>query len=212
MGREVSPRSLLALVADRPLQFAPGTRWRYSNTNYVLLGLVIQRVSGASYADYIGRLLAPLHLQNTGYDSDHPSPMSHAIGYLRPGVPAPFIDMSVPYAAGAMFSTVKDLARWDTTLMGSHPQILSPASLAAMFAPHTAIDPSAPSAGAYGDGWFIDQHGAERDHDGLINGFVSFNAMFPHQRMIIVVLSNLQSTDVRTITDHLAGMLGVQAY
>jgi hypothetical protein len=60
-------------------------------------------------------------------------------------------------------------------------------------------------------GWFIDNRGAEYDHDGDINGFVSYNAIFPAKRAEIIVLSNIESTDVRTITEHLAGLIGVHA-
>jgi CubicO group peptidase (beta-lactamase class C family) len=80
-----------------------------------------------------------------------------------------------------------------------------------MFRPWIQVVPGDPGGGAYGYGWFIDIHGTEYDHDGLINGFVSVNAIFPAARSEIIVLSNLQSADVRTITDQLAAMIGLHA-
>jgi hypothetical protein len=82
-----------------------------------------------------------------------------------------------------------------------------------MFAPRIPINPAYPRLLSYGDGWFIDNGGAEYDHDGLINGFVTFNAIFPTAHAtIIIVLENDQQDDPRTITDHLAGLLGLRAY
>ena len=81
-----------------------------------------------------------------------------------------------------------------------------------MFAPSIPINPAYPRLGSYGDGWFIDNSPAEYDHDGLINGFVTFNAIFPKAHATVIVLDNDQQDDPRTITDHLAGLLGLRAY
>ena len=163
-----------------PLLFPAGTRWRYSNTGYVLLGMTIARVSGLGYPTFLARhVFAPLGLRNTGYDSSHPSPPAHAIGYVSNGQPAPYLDMSVPYAAGALYSTVNDLSRWDDALLTGAPQLLRPATLRQMFRPRVAVVASQPAEGSYGYGWFIDRGGAEYDHDGLINGFATQNSVFP---------------------------------
>jgi CubicO group peptidase (beta-lactamase class C family) len=211
--RHLTPEQLVDLVRHLPLEFAPGTRWRYSNSGYAILGLIIERATGHPLSDYLQtHIFNPLGLHATSYDVNHPPLATHAIGYTSPGRPAAYIDMSTPYAAGALASTVNDLNRWDQALITGHPRLLQPASLSAMFAPRIPIDPAYPSTGSYGDGWFIDNGGAEYDHDGLINGFVTFNAIFPTAHVTVIVLDNDQQDDPRTITDHLAGLLGLRAY
>jgi CubicO group peptidase (beta-lactamase class C family) len=207
-----TPAQLAALVSSRPLLFRPGTRWSYSNSGYVLLGMVITRVSGLSYSVFLARhIFAPLGLRDTGYDSSHPSPPAYATGYVSTGQPAPYLDMSVPYAAGALYSTVDDLSRWDTALLTGRPQLLRPATLHQMFRPRVAVVPGQPAEGSYGYGWFIDRGGAEYDHDGLIGGFAAQNSIFPRVGAQVVVLANLESSDVRTITDRLAALIGLHA-
>jgi CubicO group peptidase (beta-lactamase class C family) len=210
--QHTTPAQLAALVAGRPLLFRPGTRWSYSNTGYVLLGMTIARVSGLSYPTFLARhVFAPLGLRNTGYDSSHPSPPAHAIGYVSNGQPAPYLDMSVPYAAGALYSTVADLSRWDDALLTGRPQLLRPATLHQMFRPRVAVVPGQAAEGSYGYGWFIDRGGAEYDHDGQINGFVAQNSLFPRAGAQVIVLANLEPSDVRTITERLAAMIGLRA-
>ena len=108
-------------------------------------------------------------------------------------------------------STVGDLYRWDVALAGGHPQLVQPDVLQQMFKPWILVNPAFPKSGAYGDGWFIDDRGSEYDHDGDINGFVSYNAIFPARRAEIVVLSNFESSDLRSITEHLAQLIGLHA-
>jgi CubicO group peptidase (beta-lactamase class C family) len=209
----LSPEQLVDLVRPLPLEFAPGSRWRYSNSGYAILGLIIERSTGHRLAGYLKtHIFNPLGLRATSYDVNHPPVATHATGYAGPGRPAPYIDISTVYAAGAIASTVDDLNRWDQALMTSHPRLLQAASLPAMFAPHIPINPAYPRLGSYGDGWFIDNGGAEYDHDGLFNGFVTFSAIFPQAHSTVIVLDNDQQDDPRTITDHLAGLLGLRAY
>jgi CubicO group peptidase (beta-lactamase class C family) len=210
--RHVTPARLAALVTARRLLFRPGTRWSYSNTGYILLGLIIERVTGRSYADFLSHhVFAPLEMRNTGYDINHPRVPGHAIGYVSGYQPASYIDMSVPYAAGALYSTVDDLSRWDDALMGGYPRLVRPDTLQQMFHPWIPVNSAYPDEGSYGYGWFIDLHGTEYDHDGDINGFVSSNAIFPNAHAEIIILSNLESSDVRSITDHLAALIGLHA-
>ena len=207
--RHLTPARLVALVRSRPLLFPPGSQWRYSNSGYAILGAIIERASGRPYAQFLRQaILAPLGLHDTGYDVDHPQLPQHATGYSGWRERAPYIDMSVPYAAGALYSTVGDLYRFDQDLRTNRPAIVPAALLRTMFTPHVAIDPSQPKSVAYGYGWFIAGHGPSLSysHDGDINGFVSYNELFPHSRVTIVVLSNLESSDVRDLVDGLAAI------
>jgi len=209
--QHLTPARIAALVASKPLLFRPGTRWSYSNTGYVLLGMIVTRLSGLSYAAFLNRhVFAPLRMRGTGYDVNNPSP-GHAKGYASWQRPAPYIDMSVPYAAGALYSTVVDLSRWDDALMGGGQRIAWPATLQEMFRPRIRVVPGHPAEGWYGYGWFIDENGTEYDHDGSINGFASTNAIFPAAHAEVIILSNLQTADTRTITVRLAAMIGLHA-
>ena len=205
------PAQIAALVASKPLLFRPGTRWSYSNTGYVLLGMIVTRMSGLSYADFLNQhVFAPLRMLDTGYDVSNLSP-GHATGYAGWQQEAPYIDMSVPYAAGALYSTVVDLSRWDAALLAGGRPIVPSATVREMFRPRIEVVPGDPGEGWYGYGWFIDENGTEYDHDGLINGFVSVNAIFPSVHAEIIILSNLQTADLRTMTERLATMIGLRA-
>jgi CubicO group peptidase (beta-lactamase class C family) len=207
-----TPDQIAALAAQRPLLFPPGRRWSYSNMGYVLLGMIVARASGLSYPDFLQRhVFAPLHMRDTGYDAGRQPSPGGATGYLGGYQPAPAIDMSVPYAAGGLYSTVDDLSRWDSALLTGRPRLVSPAALRQMFRPAVPVAPGYPEEGEYGYGWFIDLGGAEYDHDGLINGFAAENAIFPDARAQVIVLSNDQDSDVRTIAEHLAAAIGLRA-
>jgi CubicO group peptidase (beta-lactamase class C family) len=114
IGTPATPEELIARFRNWPLLFAPGTRWSYSNSGYTLLGYVIERVSGESYAQFLqDNIFGPLGMTNTSSDSNTPQPPAHATGYLSAGVQPVYLDMSEFYAAGALASTVEDMLRWD---------------------------------------------------------------------------------------------------
>src|SRR6185437_11740549 len=139
-ARPATPAQLVARFRDLPLLFAPGTAWRYSNSNYALLGYLIERISGQSYAQFLQQnIFTPLGMRQSGYDSTTQLIMGRAEGYT-PGedhdapVNAPYIDMSVPYAAGGLYSTTHDLLRWEQALYGM--RLLSASSLRQMTTPY----------------------------------------------------------------------------
>ncbi len=188
-GENMSTDTLVALTGRDPMWFAPGTNWRYDNTGYVLLGMLLDRVTGQPYPRYIEEHLArPLGLRHTWYcDNDRDIP-NRARGYERMGEDwrdAPFLHMSQPYAAGALCSTVGDLARWDALL--SSGRVVNAASWRAMTTPTGAA-----AQGAYGFGLMVDrlQGHFMVVHSGGINGFTSDNAIFPADSLTVTVLTN----------------------
>lgn len=194
--QRVSPGALIAFFRDQPLAFAPGSRWSYSDSGYVLLGRIIARLSGVPYARYLGsRVFGPLGLAGTGYDTDNPRRSGHAAGYSGWTARAAFIDVSVLYAAGGLYSTVGDLWRWDTALASGAPTLLSPAAMEAMFTPQVATGLGVARSASYGYGWFIGSAGGRPlySHVGSINGFESFSGFFPQAGVTVAVLSNLDS-------------------
>lgn len=200
-----TPQQIIDLMKDKPLDFEPGTKFRYSNTGYFLLGRVIEAVSGLSYPDYLEqKLLKPLNLTNTGYDDGRRILANFAQDYtdhgdhVRRSSP---VDMSNMYAAGAMYATVDDLLAWQQMLLNG--KVLSSASTAAMFT----------DAGHhYGLGWFVRERFSRKvyEHGGALKGFHSMLAYYPEDRLTVIVLSNYGEGLVDKIADELARLaLGV---
>jgi D-alanyl-D-alanine carboxypeptidase len=188
-GVRLSPDSIVALTAGDSLWFPPGTRWRYDNTGYVLLGMLLDRLTGEPYPTYIERrLLRPLGLEHTWYCDVGRIIPGRARGYERDPDGwrnASDLDMSLPYSAGALCSTVGDLAAWDGLLASG--RVVSAASYRAMTTPTGAA-----TAAGYGFGLELDRisgHAAIR-HSGGINGFNSANAWFPGDALSVTVLTN----------------------
>lgn len=198
MGQPISPAQVLSLLRPLPLDFTPGTTFEYSNSNYYLLGYIIAQVSGQTYARYLQQgIFAPLLLQQTGYDTTHPDLRTHALGYASWHTVAPPVDMSWPFAAGALYSGVVDLWHWDKALLND--TLISKAATADMFAPHVTTCAAASVAcpynaetARYGYGWFSGLLGDHLviDHGGDINGFTAMNEVMPHDGITIVLLSN----------------------
>jgi CubicO group peptidase (beta-lactamase class C family) len=211
----VTVEELIARFKDRPLDFTPGSRFRYSSSGYVLLGSIIEHVSGESYAAFLQtHIFAPLQMHNTGYDTTSPALPQHATGYYQGYVRPALYDMSVLYAAGALYSTVEDLALWDQALV--QHRLISAQSLAAMFSVHVPCPPSGSPGGCllsadqgYGYGWFIaaEPQGKLIYHVGHIDGFLSYNGFYAGKNLAVVVLSNLETTDVLSIGRRLAAMV-----
>jgi len=187
----MSPRAsaeLLAFFEPLPLTFEPGAKFSYSNSNYEVLGAVIEKVSGKSYADLLSeRILKPLGMNDTGLDADDLILAKRAQGYRRGKdglVQARSESLTVPWAAGAMYSTTGDLLRWQRGLYSG--KLLSAASLAAM---------TTAGKGDYGLGLLVIQHDGQRViwHNGGIEGFHAFLAYAPERQVTVAVLSNIDN-------------------
>jgi CubicO group peptidase (beta-lactamase class C family) len=198
-GREMyKPYPLPELIGrfrGKALEFEPGEKWNYSNSGYVLLGAIIERASGMTYAEFLQkRIFGPLGMRNSGYDSWAAILMKRASGYSKgPGgsiVNAAYLDMSQPHAAGSLYSTVDDLLLWHKALLGE--KVLPKAVLERMF---TAVKNN------YGYGWAtgtVDGK-AMQSHGGGINGFATFIGRIPSDDSLVVVLSNLQSANSQAV-------------
>jgi CubicO group peptidase (beta-lactamase class C family) len=117
-----TPEQLVARFRTKPLEFVPGEKWNYSNSGYVLLGYLIEKISGESYAKFIKtNIFDPLGMKDSGYDLNSAIIVHRAAGY-DPGAQGPvntgFIHMSIPFSAGALYSTTEDLLRWEQGLFG----------------------------------------------------------------------------------------------
>ncbi len=182
---DFTPTMLFDQMRDRPLDFEPGTKFKYCNTGYLLLGWIIERVSGQTYREFVKQsLLDPAGMADSGYDSGGTIIPRRASGY-EVGTRmhnANYIDMRAPGAAGGLYSTTGDLLKWSRALFGG--KLLKPDSLEAM---------TTPGKGGYAFGLQVgSKNGRKRyAHAGGINGFGSFLAYFPASDVTIVVLSNV---------------------
>lgn len=181
-----TPEEELTLVRDKPLDFDPGSKFAYSNSNFVVLGSVIEKVSGKKYSDLLReRILDPLGMKDTGLDMDGLILSKRAEGYI-PGedglVSASGPSMSVPWAAGSMYSTTGDLLKWEHGLFGG--KVLSASSLKLM---------TTPGKGNYGLGLLIMEKDRIKviEHGGIIDGFTTFLSYAPERGVAVVVLSNV---------------------
>jgi D-alanyl-D-alanine carboxypeptidase len=203
---ELAPRQILDKFANRPLEFDPGTRFRYSNSGFLLLGLVIEKVSGRSYADYVRQMVLPLGMRQTMYDDPLRVIPRRARGYERKEDEwrnARYIGMSQPFSAGALVSTVDDLALWNTAI--ERGRLLSDSSRARWFTPFTLA--SGTSTG-YAMGWAITTHEglAVAEHGGGIPGFVCHVVRLPSERLYVAVLSNNTASNPTTVARRLAAL------
>jgi CubicO group peptidase (beta-lactamase class C family) len=199
---KLSARSADAAVAsfrDRPLDFGPGEQMSYSNSGYLVLGAIIEKVSGQSYEKFVAdQLFAPAGMTDSGYDSNSAIIKRRASGYVR--TPAGFsnagyLHMSIPHAAGALYSTTHDLLKWEQALFAN--RIVSKASLDRMITPFKN-DYALGLTSTVVNGRRVIAHG------GGIDGFNTHLAYYPESRTTVIVLSNVNGT----VPGTLAGQLG----
>lgn len=190
----VTEATLLTAVSQAPLEFEPGTQYRYSNSNFFALGTIIEKLTGQSYAADLNQyVFGPLGLKNTYYAL--PPSNQSPTGYMNNGsglVPAILWDRSAAFAAGALSTDVYDLVTWDDALI--HGKVVSPASFQAMT---TSNGFQIPGGGSYGFGlilWTFNNRPTIW-HDGQIGGFTAETAVFLDSGFAIVVLTNDQDAD-----------------
>src|ERR1700687_1336027 len=194
----VSEATVLTTVSQSPLQFQPGSQYSYSNSNFFVLGTIIEKLTGQSYAANLDQLiLQPLELKNTYYAL--PPAGQSASGYTNNGsglVPAILWDRSAAFAAGALSSNVYDLVAWDNALMNG--KVVSPASFKAMT---TSNGFGTPEGGSYGFGLALSTFNNRQIiwHNGQIGGFTAENAVFLDSGFAVVVLTNDQNADTDAV-------------
>jgi len=180
-----TPEQLVARFRDKPLDFEPGEKFSYSNSGYVLLGYLVEKISGETYAKFVQEnIFTPLGLKDSGYDSNAAIIPHRAQGYSPgPGglVNAGYIDMTTPLSAGGLYSTTEDLLRWEQGLFGG--KVLSAASLAKM---------TTPNKGDYAFGLAVHTSGGHKviDHNGGIEGLNTVLKYFPEDKLTVIVLGN----------------------
>jgi D-alanyl-D-alanine carboxypeptidase len=185
-----SKEEIVKLVTKYPLEFLPGDAFNYCNTGYVLLGMIIEKVSGQAYADFLKeRIFTPLNMKDTRVNDLQPIIINRASGYIWNSrvLNARYWDQSWAYGAGALISTVTDLAKWDAALYTE--KIVTRKSLEQMWA-QTKLNNG--TTVPYGFGWGTGKINGHRvvSHNGGIIGFCSNISRFLDDRITVIVLIN----------------------
>ena len=208
-GREIEPADLVTIFANEPSDFAPGSAYRYSNSGYVLLGLVVEKASGMPWGAYVAkRLLAPLGLAGTrdGQGAELVPGRAHGTSRTKVGgfENAWHVSLTQGYAAGALLSTAPDVAAWIRRLLVKPP--LSAASARAMTTPGALPDGKTLS---YGYGVGIDTFAGRRRlfHGGGLPGFDAWAAFVPGDDLAVAVLCNTDGNAAMEVADEMAGLV-----
>ncbi|MDW8851543.1 serine hydrolase [Flavobacterium sp. MMLR14_040] len=210
-----SPADFVKTFSNLPLEFKPGEKFAYSNSGYFLLGYIIEKITGKTYEQYLQEtIFTPLKMVNSGYDHSDVVLKNRAAGYEKAGkkiVNASYIDMSIPYAAGSLYSTVEDLYLWDQALYTN--KLLSEKSMESLFKPYIAQGDE-----AYGYGWFLRDvtNGKGKvkviEHGGGINGFNTNISRVPSDKILIVLLNNTGRTVLGEMTESIRNILYNQPF
>jgi len=202
---DLSPTETYAPVRDMPLDFEPGSRFSYSNTGYFVLGAIIEKLGGLSYGAFVTEnIFKPLNMEGSCYLSNEPIIPKRAAGYREVGTGlrnAPFLSMYLPYAAGALGSTIDDLIRWEDALRKN--RILDPSAMAEMLATPQLADGTKSS---YGFGWFVAEYLGRPffGHAGMITGFSSQMIHFDAEALTVIVLANSEQFPSEQVCLHIA--------
>jgi CubicO group peptidase (beta-lactamase class C family) len=206
---EISPSGLIDLFKDRPLDFSPGEKWNYSNSNYHLLGRIIEIASGQPFQEFLQEnVLEPSGMEQTCFASHRHILPRRARGYQKEKesyVNAPYMSPTHLFAAGDLFTTVYDLARFDTSL---HQGILlSDSSVKALFTPFVL---KGGRQGNSGLGWFLDMFKGRKIvyHGGGIYGYIAHILRFVDEEVFVALLSNRINPSAVPGTEAIARMVG----
>ena len=191
MRKDMKPMEIIDVFKNQPMEFAPGTQWNYNNSGFLLLGYIIEKVSGKSYEEYVmENLFAPAAMTNSGYGNENRIIKNRAKGYQKPKdnfENADYLSMTLPYAAGSLISTVEDLWKWNQAVHSY--KLVSKASLDKAF---TDYKLSTGKPAHYGYGWFFSdvQGNSTIEHGGGINGFLTDAIYVPAEDIFVAVFSN----------------------
>jgi CubicO group peptidase (beta-lactamase class C family) len=184
--QKTTPAATIALFRDLPLEFQPGENWAYSNSGYLLLTAIVEAASGQSYTDYVTEhLFRPLGMSDSGYDVSATILPRRASGYSpAPGgaANAEYVNMVIPQGAGGLYSTTRDLLKWEQGLFGG--RLLNADSMTLLTTPVRNNYAFGLTVAAGADGAII-------SHSGGIEGFNTWMGHDTGSDMTVIVLANL---------------------
>jgi CubicO group peptidase (beta-lactamase class C family) len=206
--KPMNEAKMFKLFEAKPLDFTPGSKYSYSNTGYMLLGYIIEKVTGKKYEQVVRQqIFTPLQMNHSGFDFTHLTSPNKATGYnsiaAGKGSKSIAVDSSVSFSAGAMYTITNDLYKWNQSL--STNKILNAASLKNAFTLRLS---------KYGLGWSIDTVNAKQiiTHGGGIHGFLSGNMILPGDSTSITILSNSNTSKMDMLTKDILAILYNQPY
>jgi CubicO group peptidase (beta-lactamase class C family) len=204
---KLNPMDILDLIKDKPLMFKPGESFSYNNTGYLILGILIEKLSNMSYEEYLHKnIFTPINMNNTGISYGKNNGLHDATAYSGHLEVAPVDDEVVlrgTYSAGNMYSTTEDLYRWSEALKTE--KLVKKETMNQIFTEHIDME----EAGSYGYGWMIIDSGVGKMilHGGNTLGFTSNIVRFTDLDTTIVILSNKGYYDITTLTNTLTSII-----
>lgn len=210
MRNSYKPDDFVKEYCSGDLEFEPGKQFLYNNSGYFILGTIIEHMTGSTYEEALAKnIFEPLGMKNTGFDWPEKILTKRAAGYERSGTElknAPFLDMSLPYAAGSLYSTVEDLLIWDKALRTE--KLISKKYLEEIF--KGRVDAF---GGRYAFGWsilkrkFDDENFDAITHGGGINGFNTINYIIPDKGIVVILFSNAGGAPLNEMTEKIIDIL-----
>ncbi|HET9746990.1 MAG TPA: serine hydrolase [Chitinophagaceae bacterium] len=191
MRKDMKPEEIIDVFKNEKMEFAPGSKWNYNNSGYILLGYIIEKVSGKAYEGYVTEnLFMPAGMMHSAYGNESRIIKNRAKGYQKNKdmyENADYLSMTLPYAAGSLLSTVEDLWKWNQAIHSY--KLLSKTFLEKAFAAYQLSNGKSTN---YGYGWGVNpvQGSAAIEHGGGINGFLTDAIYLPAEDVFVAVFSN----------------------
>lgn len=205
--QDMTPKELVDFFKDEPVDFQPGEKFEYNNSGYVVLGYIIELVSGKTYEDFIEKnIFEKLGMNNSRYASDREIIKNRAYGYHNRGelINKIHISLSIPYASGSLMSNVDDMLKWQNAI--DNNVLISENTKEKVFAKYTL---NGGEQFNYGYGWHLkDSDGLEtREHGGSVFGFKSMGVHVPSLNIYVVGFSNCDCNSPTQVTRDIATFL-----
>lgn len=213
MRTDMKPMEVIQLTTNDTLEFKPGTKWNYNNTGYVMLGYIIEKITGQTYEAYVQQnLFAPAGMSNSYYGSESKIIKNRAKGYEKEGTQfqhSDYISMTLPYAAGSLLSTVEDLWKWNKALYSY--KLIKKESVDKAITPYILPDGTSTRYG-YGLSLSKVQSSNAIEHGGGIPGFLTDAIYLPKEDVFAAVFTNCDCKGPDDITAKLAAVAIGQPY
>ena len=203
--KEVTAQDIIKIASDQPADFPPGEKWHYNNTGYYLLGVIIAKTSGKPYDEFLQeRIFRPLEMKSTRLNVNRQVIKKRATGYtVKDGAlcNGDYVSATQPYAAGALVSTVEDMAKWDKALTDG--KLLKKESYTQMWSPTRLKDGKMEK---YGFGWSVGDRNGHREigHGGGIQGFSTYIGRYPEDKLTVIVLANSDQANAQALANEVA--------
>ncbi len=205
-AKDMTPTELINYFKNEPMDFDPGEKWLYNNSGYIILGFIIEKISGQSYEDFIEQnIFKPLAMNNSYYGSKREIIKNRASGYqTREGyINSAYLSMTLPYAAGSLMSTVEDLHKWQNAV---NTNTLVKAETIKKAFQNTTLNNGKPTY--YGYGWSVNEiNGVPTiEHGGGIFGYTSYQIYIPEEDVHAAILTNCNCNSPTDITIRIAAI------